>query len=74
MTDDIKAPGLTVGQLRAALVGVADDMPVTIRARDDENEVCGGILCAAVEHGCNDEPHFAIDASGQEEDFEDDDD
>lgn len=66
-------PGLTVGQLRLALAGFDPDMPVVVRARDDdENSICGGILAAEVEHAHDedDTPFFAIDASSVEEDFD----
>lgn len=68
-----KLPGLTVGQLKLALAGHRDDMPVVVRARDDdENSICGGILVAEVEHAHDedDTPFFAIDVSSVDEDFE----
>jgi hypothetical protein len=73
MTDETKTPGLTVGQLRLALAGLDADMSVVVRARDeDDNDICGGILVAEVEHAHDedDTPFFAIDVSSVDEDFE----
>lgn len=66
------APGLTVGELRKALEGVPDHLPVTIRmnATDlDGGQVCGGIISAAAEDNCGG-LHFAIDGSDDDEDFD----
>lgn len=77
MTDqqnDGEAPGMTVGELRKALEGIADDTPVTIRTEDTEgNTFAGGIVCAGVEraHDEDETIHFAIDCSDDEEAFGD---
>lgn len=69
-----KTPGLTVGQLRKALVGVPDETEIIVRgSADDQDDFCGSILGASVEHAHDedDTPFFAIDCSGNPEDFED---
>jgi hypothetical protein len=64
-------PGMRVGELRARLDGLPDDMLVTVRAEATEyGGVCGGIFSAGVELGCDDVQHFAIDVSDDFEDFE----
>lgn len=58
-------PG-TVGWLRARLEGVPGDMPVTVRAWDEDGgDVCGGLTGAGVEHAHDedDTPFFALDSS-----------
>lgn len=61
-------PGLTVGQLRKLLEGVPDDLCIVVRSTDDDN-FCGGILGAQVEHAHDedDTPFFAIDCSAEED-------
>ncbi len=61
------APGMTAGDLRRALEGVADDIKVTIRTED----FAGGIVALGLEEGCDGVKHFAIDASSDWGDFED---
>lgn len=71
-SDDLWAPGLTVGELRKALEGVPDHCPVTLRVNAldlDGEQVCGGICSAAVEDNCGG-VHFAIDGSDDPEDFD----
>ncbi len=72
MSDNEKPPGLTVGQLRAALAGLPDDMTVTVRASNAEmDSICGGITCVFVEHAHDedDTEHLCIDASDDPEEF-----
>ena len=67
------APGMTAGELRKALEGVADETPVTIRAEDTEgNTFCGGIVCAGIEraHDEDETVHFAIDCTDDEGAFD----
>jgi hypothetical protein len=61
----IKTLPMTVGQLRKALDGLVDDMPVTVRASDDDNDFCGGIKCTVIEraHDEDETVHFCIDAA-----------
>lgn len=70
--DDVPmTPGLTAGELRKALDGIPDHLPVTIRMRAidlDGELVCGGIVTASVEDNCGG-LHFAIDGSDDEDDF-----
>lgn len=68
--DEIEAPGLTVGELRKALEGVPDHYVVTVRMATNEGDDndAGGIVSAAVEDSCSG-MHFAIDASDDPEDF-----
>lgn len=61
---------MTVGELRAALVGLDDGLDVTVRAeRDFDGEsFCGGIRSVGVEFShADDAPFFAIDASDLED-------
>lgn len=67
--DEVESlPGLTVGALRRALEGVADDLTVTVRAA--EEGLCGGVTSAAIELDEEGRPHFAINASSDPDDFE----
>lgn len=65
---------MTVGELRNLLDGVDDDLEITVRARDDDNNYCGTITFAEVEHMCggDDTPYFAIDCCPDDEEDEDD--
>ncbi len=60
---------MKVGQLRAALEGVGDDLEVIVRAFDDENDYIGTITMVAVEnaHDEDDTPFLAIDCSETED-------
>lgn len=57
--------GWTVGDLRAALKGVPDDMEITVRGDDGEGDqvLCGGIIDAHATSGCDGVPFFAIEAT-----------
>ncbi len=66
--DDVDAtPGMTIGALRSAIYDVRDDMRITVRLSDD----CGGIISASTEVDEEGLEHFGINASNEEEDFED---
>jgi len=64
--EDEAPPGLTVGQLRAALAGVPDSYPVVVR---ESAGFCGGIVGAAAEDSCAG-MQFSIDCSDDPDDFE----
>ena len=58
----------TVGQLRAALVGVADDLPVVVEvetAQQGADHVLGGLFAASTEERCDEVEAFYI--AGDEE-------
>jgi len=59
---------MTVGELRKALVDVSDDLEIVVRAWDDNNDYCGTITSAQVEHAHDedDTPFLAIDCCGDE--------
>ena len=64
--------GFTVGQLRAALVGLDDGMQVDVRAWNAGNDlVIGGIYSVETEyaHDEDDTPFLVIDCSDDETDF-----
>ncbi len=69
---------MTVGELRKALNGVADDMEIVVRASQEEEgtgcdvEICAGIVGAEVEyaHDEDDTPYFAIDAQNELDDVD----
>jgi hypothetical protein len=54
---------VNVGELRKRLEGVDDNLEITVRAWDDDNDYCGPIYGAGVEyaHDEHDTPFFAID-------------
>lgn len=69
-----KAPGLTVGKLRAALALLPDAMEVVVRdVGFDSTDFCGGIVGTSVAyaHDDDDTEFLAIDCSMDNADFED---
>jgi hypothetical protein len=66
---------MTVGDLRKALEGVADNMEIVVRAYQEEEgtgcdiELCVGLVTVAVEyaHDEDDTPYFALDATNEED-------
>ncbi len=73
MTANEKPPGKTVGELRAALHGLLDDMTVTVRVSNaDGDSICGGIVALGIEraHDEDETVHFCIDATDDPEEFE----
>lgn len=59
---------MTVGELRKALKGLPDNLEIVVRAWDDDNsDYCGTIDSAEVQHGCSDDPFFAIDCGPEDE-------
>lgn len=66
---DEPCPGLTVGDLRRALAGVDDALPVIVRAQGGHHNFCGGIRTASAEGSCVG-PHFALDCSDEDKDFD----
>lgn len=59
---------MTVGELRELLAGVSDYLEIVVRAWDDDNDYCGTISGAEVQHD-HDEgtPFFAIDCCPDED-------
>jgi len=62
---------VNVGELRRALEGVDDELDIVVRAFDDDNDYCGTPFSVEVETGCSDEPFFAIDCCGSDDEDED---
>ena len=53
---------MTVGELKAILANVDDSLEIVVRTEtEDGDSFCGAPTCCAEEHGCDDEPFFAID-------------
>lgn len=65
MTDRRKE--MTVGELRKALEGIDDAMPVVVDAtddlEDDYEQIVGGVSSVGVEYRCAETPSFFINAS-----------
>lgn len=53
---------LNVGALRRALEGVPDEVGVLVRTDNDDLPIAG-VWHAGVDHGCDGEAFFAIEAS-----------
>ncbi len=62
---------MTVGELRAALAKLPDELEVVVRASFDDDDVytsyVGTPHSASFTRGCDDEPFFAIDCDDSEE-------
>lgn len=62
---------MKVRELIRQLQGVSPDLDVVVRAtserEDGDEHFCGGIVAAALERSCDDEPFFAIDCSDRAE-------
>lgn len=66
---------MNVGQLKAALADLPDDLDVTVRFTFDEGseQRTGGVVTADCEKGCDDDSYFLLDCTdGTEDDAEGD--
>jgi hypothetical protein len=66
---------LTIGALRRAIEGVADDIELVVRVEQEEDEhnweasFCGGVVSSAgleLAHDANDTPFFVLDCGNEQ--------